>query len=277
MIDEERGQIEYEVSGAGPTVVLVPGSCSTGAAWRGVTTVWCNQFRCVTTSLLGYGRTAERRTSCDTSIAHEAEVMESVIRRTGGRVHLVGHSFGGLVALAVTLRRRVALATLTVIEAPAPELLKATGEEQHYHAFRRMTDRYFADFKGGDEQAVATMIDFYGGVGTFASWPPRVRAYAIETTPVNILDWSTAYGFALSPASLAAVAVPTLVLWGSASHPAIQCVNALLGECISDATLKKVNDAAHFMIATHAQDVGRLIANHVYRAEARQGSLAVQA
>ena len=155
--------------------------------------------------------------------------MESVIRRTGGRVHLVGHSFGGLVALAVTLRRRVALATLTVIEAPAPELLKATGEEQHYHAFRRMTDRYFADFKGGDEQAVATMIDFYGGVGTFASWPPRVRAYAIETTPVNILDWSTAYGFALSPASLAAVGVPTLVLWGSASHPAIQCVNALPG------------------------------------------------
>src|SRR5262249_56880720 len=65
MIDEERGQIEYEVSGSGPTVVLVPGSCSTGAAWRGVTTVWCNQFRCVTTSLLGYGRTAERRTSCD--------------------------------------------------------------------------------------------------------------------------------------------------------------------------------------------------------------------
>ena len=162
------------------------------------------------------------------------------------------------------LRRRVALATLTVIEVPALELLKATGEEQHYRAFRRMTDRYFADFKGGDEQAVATMIDFYGGLGTFASWPPRVRAYAIETTPVNMLDWATAYGFALSPASLAGVAVPTLVLWGSASHPAMQCVNALLGECISDAILKKVNDAAHFTIATHAQDVGRLIADHVH-------------
>jgi hypothetical protein len=41
--------------------------------------------------------------------------------------------------------------------------------------------------------------------------------------------------------------------------------------------LKKVNDAAHFMIATHAYDVGPLIADHVHRAEARQGSLMVQA
>src|SRR5262249_27509002 len=130
MIDEERGQIEYEVSGAGPTIGLVPGSCSTGARWRGGTTVWVNQFLWAPTSLLGYGQPAEWRTSCDTSIAHEAEVMESVIRQARGRVHLVGHSFGGLVALAVTLRRRVALATLTVIEAPAPQLLKATGEEQ---------------------------------------------------------------------------------------------------------------------------------------------------
>jgi len=37
------------------------------------------------------------------------------------------------------------------------------------------------------------MIDFYGGLGTFASWPPRGRAYAVETTPANILDWSSAY------------------------------------------------------------------------------------
>jgi pimeloyl-ACP methyl ester carboxylesterase len=40
-------------------------------------------------------------------------------------VHLVGHSFGGLVALAVALRKRVALASLAIVEAPAAELLAA--------------------------------------------------------------------------------------------------------------------------------------------------------
>jgi hypothetical protein len=46
--------------------------------------------------------------------------------------------------------------------------------------------------QGRIDEAIAGMIDFYGGAGTFASWPPRVRGYAIETTPVNILDWASA-------------------------------------------------------------------------------------
>jgi hypothetical protein len=40
MIDEVRGRIEYDESGTGPTIVLVPGSCSTRAAWRNATAVW---------------------------------------------------------------------------------------------------------------------------------------------------------------------------------------------------------------------------------------------
>src|SRR5215469_17525154 len=101
MIEEPRGRIDYAETGDGPTIVLVPGSCSTGAAWRPVITAWQGGFRCVTTSLLGYGRTTERRTQLDADIAHEAEILEAVIRRAGSPVHLVGHSFGGLVSLAV--------------------------------------------------------------------------------------------------------------------------------------------------------------------------------
>jgi pimeloyl-ACP methyl ester carboxylesterase len=102
MIEDPRGRIDYDIHGAGPTVVLVPGSCSTGAASRPVMAAWDDRFRCVTTSLLGYGGTAERRTARDTSIAHEVDVL---IRRAGEPVHLIGHSFGGLAALAVALRR----------------------------------------------------------------------------------------------------------------------------------------------------------------------------
>ena len=63
--------------------MLVPGSCSTGAAGRLVIATWNDQFRCVTTSLLGYGGTAERRTADDPDIVYEAEVLD-VGRSKGG-------------------------------------------------------------------------------------------------------------------------------------------------------------------------------------------------
>ena len=92
-----------------------------------------------------------------------------------------------------------------------------------------MTETYFAAFQAGEKAAIERMIDFYGGAGTFASWPQRVRDYAVEATPVNILDWASAYGFALTPALLGAVEIPALVLWGEASHPAVRRANELLG------------------------------------------------
>jgi pimeloyl-ACP methyl ester carboxylesterase len=272
MIEDRLGHIDYDEAGQGPAIVLVPGSCSTGAAWRPVIAQWENRFRCITTSLLGYGGTVERRTALDTDIAHEAEILEAVIRRAACPVHLVGHSFGGLSALAVALRRRVPLLSLTIAEAPAPDILRAMGEYRLYLAFRKMSETYFKAYQAGDTAAIEQMIDFYGGAGTFARWPQRVRDYATQTTPVNLRDWASAYDFELPPALLATVDLPTLVLWGEDSHPAAQRANQLLGQLIPNAVSATVAGAAHFMISTHAAEVAGMIAQQVARAERSQRS-----
>jgi hypothetical protein len=36
MVEDARDRIDYDESGQVPTVVLMPGSCSTGATWRPV-------------------------------------------------------------------------------------------------------------------------------------------------------------------------------------------------------------------------------------------------
>ena len=263
MIDEPYGCIDYDEFGSGTTLVLVPGSCSTGAAWGPVINALKCGFRCVTTSLLGYGATIERRPPQDASMAHEAEMLETVVRKAGGRVHLVGHSLGGLVGLAVALRKQVDLASLVILEAPAPEILREAREDEHYQSFRRMTDAYFAAFESGNVEAIAAMIDFYGGAGTFASWPPKVRAYAVKTTPVNIVDWATAYGFPLPATSLSTVKIPVLVVRGQRSHPAAKRANALLSEFLDRSRLITLDGAAHFMISTHPREVSSLIEQHV--------------
>jgi pimeloyl-ACP methyl ester carboxylesterase len=226
------------------------------------------RLHCITTSLLGYGKSTERRTAADADMSHEVEMLERVIRRAGRPVHLVGHSFGGLTALALALRGTIPLLSLAVVEAPAPEILWHTREFDHYRSFRDMTDRYFCAFHAGDSAAIETMIDFYGGAGTFAGWPQRIRDYAVETTAVNLMDWATAYGFGLTPAMLATVKTPTLVVWGGTSHPAARRANELIGRSIPNALVATIDNAAHFMIASHAGEVAALLANHIARVNA---------
>ncbi len=268
MIADAHGTIAYDEAGEGPTVVLVPGSCSTGAAWRPMMAQWRDGFRRVTTSLLGYGGTAERRSRDDAEIAHEAEILEEVIRRAGRPVHLVGHSFGGLCALAVAMRNPELLLSLTILEAPAAEILRESGEDEHYGEFRAMTGDYISAVEAGETHAIERMIDFYGGAGTFESWPQRVRDYAVATTPANLLDWICAYGFRLTPERLATVMIPTLVAWGEASHPAAKRANALLGRLIPGAATAEIVGAAHFMIMTHARQIADLLAHHIGAAQA---------
>jgi pimeloyl-ACP methyl ester carboxylesterase len=271
MIENELGCIDYHESGHGRTIVLVPGSCSTGAAWRPVIAKWEGGFRCVSTSLLGYGGTAERRTALDVSLRHEAEIVEAVIDHAAAPVHLVGHSFGGLTALAVALRGRARLQSLTIAEAPATGILRSMGEFRHYFAFQKMTDDYFSAFHAGEKNAVGRMIDFYGGAGTFSGWPQRVRDYAVETTAVNLLDWASVHDFELTPALLANIEIPALVLWGEVSHPAARRANELLGRCMPNAVADPIAGAAHFMISTHAAEVASTIARHVVRTEQYAG------
>lgn len=128
-----------------------------------------------------------------------------------------------------------------------------------------MTDAYISKYENGDTDAIASMIDFYGGLGTFASWPAAVRAYAVRTTPTNILDWGSAYAFGPSVDALAQLILPVLVGVGRESHPAVALANKLISEFIPNSTYCTIEGASHFMIATHPSETAKLIINHLNR------------
>ena len=113
----------------GPTLVLVPGSCSTGTAWRPVIKALDGKFPLSSRPVCSAtAQTAERRLDTDPSVEFEVEILERVVEKAsigGEAVHLVGHSFGGSVALLVAMRKRVPIASLTV--AGSAESLPSCG------------------------------------------------------------------------------------------------------------------------------------------------------
>jgi pimeloyl-ACP methyl ester carboxylesterase len=267
MIEDARGNIDYDEEGIGPTIICVPGSWGTRSAWRGVIAALGGRFRVVTTSLLGYGGSAERRSETDVSIAYEAEIIEAVIRRAGGPVHLIGHSYGGQVCLAVAIRGAVPLASLTAIEPTGINLLRRTGDLALYQQIITLRDVYFLAFESDDKEAARHVIDLHDGDGSFAALPSRVRDYVIATTATNILDWRSGLGFDAALPAYSRIAVPTLVIRGGRGHAYVARSSEILSSAIPNASLVTIPGAAHSMITTHAAEVANLIADHVSRVE----------
>lgn len=255
--------VEFAEQGSGPPLLFVPGSFGTGAGWRGVIEALGPGWRIVTTSLLGYGATAERRTAADTAMAHEVDALEAVVERAGTPLHVAAHSFGGLCVLALAMRRPDAIRSLTLIEANPIDLLRQTGETTHLAAFRTMSDTYLAEHAAGTSDAARRVVDFYGGPGTFDAFPDRVRRYVIERTGANVLDWSTAYGFTAPRADYARIASPTLLVRGALTHPAMHRGQQVLGQTLPTVSLVDVPDGRHFLPATHPRELADLISAHV--------------
>lgn len=255
--------VEYAETGEGPALLLLPGSFGTGSGWRAVTERLTGRYRVITTSLLGYGTTVERRPWGNATMRQQTEILDALLEHIGAPTHVVGHSFGGVAALAHAIEGRLKPASLMLIEANPLGVLKTAGELDLYARFGAMTQVYFAEFDAGRPDAARHVIDFYGGPGTFAAFPAKVRDYVIRTTPANLRDWTSGTPFEPSLARLGQLAVPTLVVRGGESHPAMARLAEILAETLPQARLDTVAGGSHFLPATHAAEIARRLEQHL--------------
>jgi pimeloyl-ACP methyl ester carboxylesterase len=265
MLHDKHGTIDYCEQGKGPTVVFIPGSWATRSAWRDILEAMENRFRTVTTSLPGYGGTRESRTAANCSIDRSSEAVEAVIRRAGGPVHLVGHSYGALVCLDLALCGLMPLMSLTLIEPVAFGLLRQAGEFSLHEQFATMRDDYLRSFEAGDREAARQIVDYLDGPGRFASLPPRLREQIIAKTPTHILDMRS--GFDPKTALLGNILLPTRVIRGERTSPALHRCADILSRAMANASLHTVGGAGHFMTATHSAQLAEHVTDHVMKTE----------
>lgn len=262
VIDHNGHAIEFVASGDpdGTPVLFVPGSFSTPVAWRAMQSALGGGYCFYGTSILGYGLSDETRTTTDCSIDHEVELIAALARQIARPVHLVGHSFGGTVALAAVLEEKIDALSLATFEAnpisllePAhPELFaeaQATG-----HAIRNA-------WQTGDPDAPAWVIDYWGGPDAFAGLPDAVREYCRATTFANVLDWMTVPSLAIDAQRLSGVDRPVLLVRGSDANPAMVAITRLLEEALPRASTQIVADAGHFLISTHPNECAQRLAD----------------
>lgn len=259
MITLDGRRIEFQDSGSGPAVLFIPGSFSTPAAWRPMQTRLPARFRMAATSLCGYGATEETRSVGDLDLIHEVRVVERVARELGQPLHLVGHSFGGTVALASALAGRFEVLSIAVFEANPLEMIRAQGGQAAYDEVQRMSAAFEAAYHAGEADAAGRIIDFWGGEGVFATMPEPVRDYCRKTAYANVLDWRSAFAFLARKRDYAKLDRPVLLVRGGEACPAMLHITDALQAALPKVRPAVVPGANHFLITSHAADCAALL------------------
>jgi pimeloyl-ACP methyl ester carboxylesterase len=258
---DKNSSIDCVETGSGPALLFVPGSYSTPAAWRPLQRLLPAGYRQVGTSLLGYGGSSETRTPEDPGIDHEVRLVETLARQLAVPLHLVGHSFGGTVALAAALAGRVQVASLALFEANPLALMREHGRDDLYQATLRMSQDFEAAVAQGEYDAPLRIIDFWGGDGSFAAMPDAVQGYCRQTAASNVLDWHTAFGFGVTLADLGRLRMPVLLVRGANANPAMVAITDALHSGLPHARCEVVTGAGHFLISSHPAQCAGLLAS----------------
>ena len=261
MIQHNGVTIECQQSGTGPPLLFLPGSYSTAAAWRPVQRLLEPRWRMITTSLRGYGESADTRSQDDYAMRHEVELVETLCRHIGEPVHLVGHSFGGTVALAAALAATLPVASLSLFEANPIDMLRGRDGGALYQETLRMSRAFEAAVHAAEPDAPGRIIDFWGGDGAYAAMPDAVKAYCRQTAAVNVIDWRTAFGFHVTEADCAALHLPVLLVRGERANAAMTSITAALQGCLPRTRPHVVEGAGHFLVSSHAPACARLLSD----------------
>ena len=244
MITHNGRKIDYIEYGQGPAILFIPGSFSTPAAWTAIQKLLPKDYRFISTSLCGYGTTEERRSIRNFRMDNQIEIIEAVVDKIGEPVHLVGHSFGGMVALASALS--------TIIDS-----------FQHHQLFeetKKIKEDYEAAFHAGEKDAVRIIIDFWGGEGSFAAMPEVVREYCRQTAFSNVLDWHTAFNFNAKIEDYASLSMPVLLVRGAHANKQMLAITEALQTSIPNPRSAVIDGSGHFLITSHPNACAGLLA-----------------
>ncbi len=243
------------------TVILLHGSAGTKAHWDQVRARLEGRYRVVVPDLFGYGRSGP----CPgpkADLAAQAALVSALLEHCSGPVHLVGHSYGGAIALRAAFEHPRAFASLTLIEPVALHLLR-DGRPADFALFREFgavaaSVAQAAAGRGGPN-GMARFVDFWNGEGTWAGIRPETRTGLAAYAGKIAQDFRAAMSEPLPPAAYGLIEAPTRVLFGEASHPSGRAIAGLLADALPDAGVEMVPEAGHMIPLTHPEPLAAAI------------------
>lgn len=245
----------YAESGSGAPVVLLHSGGMSSRQWGRLIPRLSPRFRTLALDFLGYAASAPASDAF--TIQDDIDAALQLIDSLDEPPHLIGHSYGGLVALSVARARP--LRTLTVCEPVAFGVLHSTNDAEGLADLAAYGTSSTFGVSPGSEAWLTRFIEYWNGPGAWDALPAPTREAFVRVGKkvyqevAGILDERTPHD------AYRALAMPTLIVRGERTTKASQRVCAILAATIPRAELHVVEGAGHMAPLTHADRVNALI------------------
>ena len=266
LINRRDGAIRIGAARPAPPdrVVLIHCSASSARQWDPLVAELTG-FQPMALDLYGHGKRQRWHGDGALSLAHEAAAIWNAVP-AGEPFHLVGHSYGGAVALRFALSFPERLHSLTLIE---PSCFHVLVDEVESHAQALAEIRSVAGaincavLSGDYRSGMETFIDYWGGAGTWKRAPEERKAQFANLAPCIAHHFCSLIGEPTPLAACMDIRLPTLVLCGTNSPGPSQLIARLVADTIPHAQRRMIADANHMSPITHPDEVNPLILQHV--------------
>jgi pimeloyl-ACP methyl ester carboxylesterase len=262
-----------------PTVIALHCSGASGRQWRGLAAMLSPHAHVIAPDLKAHhGGIPEGRPHI--SLMNEAAPVIGMIDATASPVHLVGHSYGGAVALRAALERPNRVASLTLYEPTAFSLLRYLGQAGRalHDDIAMLASRIsHAVNEGRHGEAMRSFYDYWQGKGTWSQLPSDLRLILAARIVEIPSDFTALFTDDMQPRQLRRLSIPTLVITGKNSPEPSRAIAAHVARVIPKGRNIELTGAGHMGPVTHRETVAEIIASHIgiaIPAKANQPALA---
>ncbi len=245
-------------SGGGPSVFMLHGTGFSSRQWkRLVARLEQADFTAITVDLVGHGASPPLVEPTPHSFHDDVRLVGELLV-ADGRAHLVGHSYGGLVALGIARAMPERVLSMALYEPVAFGALDPERDEDARADLDRAT-RPWGMSDAEHEAWLASFVGFWRGPGAWESMSEPMRAECRR------VGWAMYEGVRSlladrTPASAyAGIACPVQLFSGAESPAAARRVVERLVEQLPHVKVTTLADAGHMAPITHAAQVADAI------------------
>jgi pimeloyl-ACP methyl ester carboxylesterase len=249
-----------------PAVICLHSSGGSGGQWRTLAVALAGDFDVQTPDLYGHGGGPAWRGAPEDIVAADTARIAGLA--AGSReIHLVGHSYGGAIALRVALQMPGAVASVCVYEPVAMRIL--FDFNPRHRAAAEVADvarQIRRELNGGSmERAAQRFVDYWSGRSQWAEFDAERRSTIVRCMPAVADQFVSLARDRYRLPDYGRLGSPVLFLSGRQTRSSTRRIGELLRYAMPHVDSATMSGMGHLGPLSHPQTVARSIESFIRR------------